>query len=67
MDAIQPIKERYAPGIAVGYPNDDGISYQLKTVNGGTFTQNRRFMRPGDTQMQMQQCLHKNILSARPI
>ena len=64
---LDPQKNYWTPGIIVGCPRVDRRSYVVRTTEGGTYTRNRKFINPKDTNVQAQQQVQEGNPSARPI
>ena len=43
---ISPDKNIWAPAKIIQCPTEEGRSYSLKTIHGGIYTRNRRFIKP---------------------
>ena len=52
---LDPQKNYWTPGIIVDCPRDDRRAYIVRTTEGGTYTRNRKFIMPKDTNVQAQQ------------
>ena len=51
----------------MGCPRDDRRSYIIRTTEGGTYTRNRKFIKPKDTNVQAQQQVQTGTPSTRPV
>ena len=44
---LDPDKNIWTPAEIIQYPTNKGRSYSLKTIYGGVYTRNRRFLKTG--------------------
>ena len=43
---LDPDKNIWTPGEIIQCPTNEGRSYSLRTIHGGVYTRNRRFIKP---------------------
>ena len=48
---LDPDKNMWTPAEILQCPMEEGRSYSLKTIHGGVYTRNRRFIKPDYTQL----------------
>ena len=51
---LDPDKNIWTPAKILQCPNQEGRTYSLKTIHGGVYTRNRRFIKPGHTKPRTQ-------------
>ena len=47
---LDPDKNIWAPAEIIQCPTNEGRSYSLRTIHGGVYTRNRRFIKPDLTE-----------------
>ena len=47
---LDPVKNIWTPAEIIQCPIEEGRSYSLKTIHGGVYTRNRRFIKPNNSE-----------------